>query len=60
MPVSAALTRFTAWAAVTGMPAVSVPSPGAEIPVGIQVMARPWREDLCARIAASVAIRPAA
>ena len=60
VPVSAALTRFTAWAAVTGMPAVSVPSPGAEIPVGIQVMARPWREDLCARIAASVAIRPAA
>jgi Asp-tRNA(Asn)/Glu-tRNA(Gln) amidotransferase A subunit family amidase len=60
VPVSAALTRFTAWAAVAGMPAVSVPSPGAVIPVGIQVMARPWREDLCARIAASVAIRQAA
>jgi Asp-tRNA(Asn)/Glu-tRNA(Gln) amidotransferase A subunit family amidase len=60
VPVSAALTRFTAWASVTGMPAVSVPSPGAEIPVGIQVMARPWREDICGRIAASVAIHPAA
>ena len=60
VPVSAALTRFTAWASVTGMPAVSAPSPGAEIPVGIQVMARPWREDICGRIAASVAIHPAA
>ena len=60
VPVSAALTRFTAWAAATGMPAVSVPGPGTGIPVGIQVMARPWREDICARIAASVAISPAA
>jgi 1-carboxybiuret hydrolase len=55
VPVSAALTRFTAWAPVTGMPALSVPAPGAGIPVGIQLMARPWREDICARIAAAVA-----
>lgn len=48
--VDAALTRYTAWAAVAGLPALSVPAqaPGP-LPVGIQIMAPPGREDACIR-----------
>ncbi|MGE2732081.1 amidase [Mycolicibacterium vaccae] len=46
--VDAALTRYTAWAAVTGQPAMSVPVPGTgAAAVSVQVMAAPGREDLC-------------
>jgi aspartyl-tRNA(Asn)/glutamyl-tRNA(Gln) amidotransferase subunit A len=52
VPVSAALTRFTAWASTTAMPAISVPAPGTSaLPVGIQIMAPPGREDICVRLA---------
>jgi Asp-tRNA(Asn)/Glu-tRNA(Gln) amidotransferase A subunit family amidase len=52
-PVSAALTRFTAWSSVTAMPSISVPSPvpDGDMPVGVQVMAPPHHEHTCARIA---------
>ncbi len=50
-PVSAPLTRFTAWACVAAMPAVSVPVPAPDLPVGVQVMAPPGREDTCVRVA---------
>jgi Asp-tRNA(Asn)/Glu-tRNA(Gln) amidotransferase A subunit family amidase len=47
--VDASLTRFTAWASVVGMPALSVPAPlGTELPTSIQVLAPPGREDTCA------------
>ncbi|WP_082753681.1 amidase [Mycobacterium sp. NAZ190054] len=50
--VDAALTRYAALAAVTGIPAVSVPATGAgALPVGVQVMAPPGREDACLRTA---------
>ena len=51
VPVATALARFTGWAATTGFPAISAPGPGPGLPVGLQVMARPMREDLCLRIA---------
>jgi aspartyl-tRNA(Asn)/glutamyl-tRNA(Gln) amidotransferase subunit A len=54
-PVDAALPRFTAWAAVTGMPAVCVP--GRQIgplPCSVQVMAPPGEEGVCLRIAQSI------
>lgn len=54
VPVTAALARFTAWAAVAGLPAVSVPAPVTGLPVGIQVMAPPHREDVCAALAAAL------
>jgi Asp-tRNA(Asn)/Glu-tRNA(Gln) amidotransferase A subunit family amidase len=54
LPVSVALTRFTAWAATTGFPAVSVPGPATALPVGLQVMGRPEGEDLCLRVAAAI------
>lgn len=52
-PVSAALTRFTAWASVTGMPALSMPAGADEygLAVGIQIMAPPHHEPTCARLA---------
>jgi Asp-tRNA(Asn)/Glu-tRNA(Gln) amidotransferase A subunit family amidase len=54
VPVSVALTRFTAWASVTGMPAVSVPAYRTGLPVGIQVIARPHDEAACSRLAAAI------
>lgn len=48
IPVATALTRYTAWAAATGLPAVSVPAGvTGELPVGIQVMAQPGDEASC-------------
>ena len=52
--VSAALTRFTAWASATAMPAVSVPVPASDMPVGVQIMAPPHREDTCAHLALAI------
>lgn len=54
VPVPAALTRFTSWASVTGMPAISTPVASTGLPVGLQVMAPPWREDVCVRVASAV------
>jgi aspartyl-tRNA(Asn)/glutamyl-tRNA(Gln) amidotransferase subunit A len=54
IPVATALTRFTAWAATTGFPALSVPAPApGALPVGLQVMARPGHEELCLGVAAA-------
>lgn len=63
-PVASALTRFTAWASVVAMPGVSVPGavPDGELPVGIQVMAPPHHEHVCAHLALAIediARRPA-
>ena len=53
-PVAAALTRFTAWASTTAMPAVSVPVPSPDLPIGVQVIAPPNREDVCVRVALTI------
>lgn len=47
VPVATALSTFTAWSAASGWPAISVPVPAPDLPVGIQVMALPHREDVC-------------
>lgn len=48
VPVSAALSRHTAWAAAIGWPAISVPvsTPG-HLPAGMQLMASPHHEHVC-------------
>jgi aspartyl-tRNA(Asn)/glutamyl-tRNA(Gln) amidotransferase subunit A len=53
--VSAALTRFTAWASVAGMPALSIPvaTPGP-LPWGVQVMAPPGSEHRCVGLGALI------
>jgi Asp-tRNA(Asn)/Glu-tRNA(Gln) amidotransferase A subunit family amidase len=53
-PVSAALTRFTAWASATSMPAVSVPAAAPDLPIGVQVMAPPGHEETCVRLAFTI------
>jgi aspartyl-tRNA(Asn)/glutamyl-tRNA(Gln) amidotransferase subunit A len=53
-PVSVALTRFTAWASVTSMPAVSVPVPSRGLPIGMQLMAPPSHDDVCVSLALTV------
>jgi Asp-tRNA(Asn)/Glu-tRNA(Gln) amidotransferase A subunit family amidase len=50
-PVDAALTRFTAWASATGLPAVAVPTGMAPLPTSVQFMAPPDREDTCLLLA---------
>jgi Asp-tRNA(Asn)/Glu-tRNA(Gln) amidotransferase A subunit family amidase len=49
--VDAALTRFTAWAAATGLPAIAVPTGRGRLPTSMHVMAPPDREDACLRLA---------
>lgn len=52
VPVATALTRFTAWAATIGLPAISVPAPSeSRLPVGIQVIAAPDDEATCLTVA---------
>ena len=46
-----------------GLPVVIAPIPGegaGALPVGVQIIAAPWREDLCFRVAAALAARGAA
>lgn len=50
VPVTSALTQFTGWSAATGWPAISVPVPASSLPVGMQLMAQPSREDVCLRL----------
>lgn len=58
VPVPTALARFTAWAAATGLPAVSVPAPSAGLPVGAQFMTRPLQERLALALALAVEALP--
>jgi Asp-tRNA(Asn)/Glu-tRNA(Gln) amidotransferase A subunit family amidase len=47
VPVATALSRFTAWASATGLPAASVPVATAGLPAGMQFMAPPNHEAIC-------------
>jgi AtzE family amidohydrolase len=53
MPVRPNLGIFTQPISFIGLPVVAVPihRPGC-MPIGVQVIAAPWREDLCLRVAA--------
>lgn len=54
VPVSVALTRFTAWASVIGSPAITVPTTTRGLPVGVQIMAAPGAESTCLSLAGLV------
>ena len=48
------LAVFTSIFNVTGLPAISVPvhhDPATGLPVGVQIVAAPWREDLLLQVA---------
>ncbi len=53
MPVRANLGIFTQPFSFAGLPVVSVPValPGQRMPLGLQVIAAPWREDIALRVA---------
>lgn len=55
MPVRPHLGLFTQPISCVGLPVCAVPValPG-EMPIGLQVIAAPWREDLCLRVAAEL------
>jgi aspartyl-tRNA(Asn)/glutamyl-tRNA(Gln) amidotransferase subunit A len=54
-PVGNAITRFTSFFNMTGHPAITVPSGmhSAGLPIGVQVIARPFEESLMMRVAAT-------
>jgi len=51
------LVVFTSLFNVTGLPAISVPihhDDGTGLPVGVQIVATPWREDLLLQVAGTL------
>ena len=51
MPVRANLGIYTQPISFIGLPVVAVPVPLAPLPIGVQIIAAPWREDVALRIA---------
>ena len=46
---------FTQPISFVGLPVAAVPIDcGSEMPIGIQIIAAPWREDICLRVAAEL------
>ena len=64
--VRANLGLYTQPISFIGLPVVAVPMPLAPLPIGVQIIAAPWREDVCLRLAQALetkgvvtAMRPA-
>ncbi|HEY3658733.1 MAG TPA: AtzE family amidohydrolase [Steroidobacteraceae bacterium] len=51
LPVRANLGVYTQPISFIGLPVVSVPVPLTPLPIGVQIIAAPWREDIALRIA---------
>jgi AtzE family amidohydrolase len=51
VPVRANLGIYTQPISFIGLPAVAVPLPLKPLPIGVQIIAAPWREDVALRIA---------
>jgi len=51
LPVRANLGIYTQPISFIGLPAVAVPVPLTPLPIGVQIIAAPWREDVALRIA---------
>lgn len=55
LPLRPSMGVLTQPISAIGLPVVTVPMPSAgKLPIGVQVIAAPWREDLCFRVAASL------
>jgi AtzE family amidohydrolase len=54
MPVRANLGIYTQPISFVGLPVVVVPVPLRPLPIGVQIVAAPWREDVALRIAAAL------
>ena len=57
MPVRANLGLYTQPISFIGLPVVAVPVPLAPLPIGVQIIAAPWREDVALRIAHALEAR---
>src|SRR4029077_20712300 len=51
MPVRANLGLYTQPISFIGLPVVAVPVPLKPLPIGVQIIAAPWREGVALRIA---------
>jgi aspartyl-tRNA(Asn)/glutamyl-tRNA(Gln) amidotransferase subunit A len=51
MPVRANLGFYTQPISLIGLPVVAVPVPLVPLPIGVQIIAAPWREDVALRLA---------
>ena len=51
MPVRANIGIHTQPISFVGLPVVAVPLPLEPMPIGVQIIARPWREDIALRVA---------
>ena len=51
LPVRANLGIYTQPISFIGLPVVAVPVPLEPLPIGVQIIAAPWREDVALRIA---------
>ena len=58
LPVRANLGLYTQPISCIGLPVAAVPVwlPGEDLPMGVQVIGPPWREDLVLRVAAALEI----
>jgi Asp-tRNA(Asn)/Glu-tRNA(Gln) amidotransferase A subunit family amidase len=55
VPLRPNLGLFTQPISCIGLPVAAVPVFGAGLPIGVQLIAAPWREDLCLRAAYALA-----
>jgi aspartyl-tRNA(Asn)/glutamyl-tRNA(Gln) amidotransferase subunit A len=51
MPVRANIGIHTQPISFIGLPVVAVPVPLEPLPIGVQIIAAPWREDIALRVA---------
>ena len=51
LPVRPNIGIYTQPISFIGLPVVAVPVPLAPLPIGVQIIAAPWREDVALRIA---------
>jgi aspartyl-tRNA(Asn)/glutamyl-tRNA(Gln) amidotransferase subunit A len=51
LPVRPNLGLYTQPISFIGLPVVAVPVPLSPLPIGVQIIAAPWREDIALRIA---------
>ncbi len=57
LPVRANLGLYTQPISFTGLPVVAVPVPLSPLPIGVQIIAAPWREDIALRLAHALEVR---
>jgi len=54
LPVRANIGIHTQPISFIGLPVVTVPVPLEPMPIGVQIIAAPWREDVALRVAAAL------